>query len=122
MCFEMGHTLKNFLAVLLVLILTIVTVSVLSLATEAKAEPAAEYVKAVQAQVHKEEVTVLSAAAPEVAVTNWGESACAFLALLSIPTVGMLIYLGAKRKGRLPKAAAARRYSPRSDMAFRPTR
>lgn len=118
----MSHTLKNFLAVFLVLVLTIVTVSLLSLATEAKAEPAAEYVKAVQAQSRKEEVTILSASAPEVAVTNWRESACAFLVLLSIPTVGMLIFLGAKKRGHLPNTGAARRYSPRSDMAFRPTR
>ena len=114
----MSRTAKNFLSFLLVFVLTVITVMALSLATQAKEEPAAAYVRTVAAQTQGNSQHSLSVPVPEEQPAT-GSSLGAFLLLLAIPCGGGAAFLLARRRGFSPERTAGRRYSPRYDMAFR---
>ncbi len=108
---------RSILTFVLVLALTVGTVATLSMATAAKAETASvrysQQVRASQAP----EATELSASIPQENLSP-AASAGAFALILSIPALGVCLFLRARRRGRSGAVQSGRRYSPRADMAF----
>lgn len=108
--------LENFFSFLLVLVLTIGTVATLSMATSAKTETASDRYSQQVRESQSAKVTELSVAVPENEVSPTA-GVLAFGVILAVPATVVLVFARSNGKGKSPKKAA-RRYTPRADMAF----
>lgn len=105
--------LRNLLAVIVALVVTAGVVMVLSAATQASPDAAAEYSR----QVRQEETQVEALSAPAHAhdSVSFLEAAGGFLLIIVLSGAGALLLLRMIQKGHVVHKAQS--YHPRSDMA-----